>query len=165
MTLTKPCLSLLAALLAAAAAPLCAVFAQDVQPEGAPVNKEQIEAALKLTKEAAAKYEFTIGQTQPADVKLHADPILLWSNPAVGEIHGNVFLWTVDGRPAVVGSLYKWFTPHTHLSHEFHSLAETPLSARYEDKEVWAVEIMPWRDISSQREVYTTFQFKTAPSP
>ena len=63
--------------------------------------------------------------------------MLRWSNPAVGEIHGNVFLWTIDERPAVVGSLFKWFTPHTHMSHEFHSLAEVPLVGRYDEADVW----------------------------
>ena len=60
-----------------------------------------------------------------------------WSNPNVGEVHGNVFLWTVNERPVVVGSLFKWFTPHTHMSHEFHSLSEQPLMAKYEDQEKW----------------------------
>jgi hypothetical protein len=55
----------------------------------------------------------------------------------VGEVHGNVFLWTLNERPAAVGSLFKWFTPHTHMSHEFHSLSETPITTRYEGREVW----------------------------
>jgi hypothetical protein len=111
--------------------------AQDVAPELTPADKQQIEAALKITREGAAKYEFIIGDTPPQDVKLHADPVLRWSNPAAGEIHGNVFLWTVNSRPVVVGSLYQWFSPHTHMSHEFHSLAEEKLTAQYEGKEVW----------------------------
>ena len=75
------------------------------------------------------------GEAARAD--LHEKPLLRWSNPSVGEIHGNVFLWTVNERPAAIGSLYKWFTPHTHMSHEFHSLAESPLSAKYGDSDVW----------------------------
>jgi hypothetical protein len=58
-------------------------------------------------------------------------------NPDRGEVHGNVFLWTRGGRPLVVGSLYKWFTPHTHMSHEFQSLADEPLSASFHGKPVW----------------------------
>lgn len=101
-----------------------------------PENKEQIEAALKLTKEAASKYEFAIGP-QNSTPELIAEPILKWSNPSVGEIHGNVFLWTLDGRPAIVSSIFKWFSPHTHMSHEFHSLSEQPVRAKYEGAEVW----------------------------
>jgi hypothetical protein len=107
------------------------------EPSSKPVNKEQIEAALKLTQSEAAKYDFQFEDSAAAQPKLLKDPVLRWSNPAVGEIHGNVFLWTIDGRPAVVGSLYKWFSPHTHVSHEFHSLAEAPLKGRYGEREVW----------------------------
>lgn len=102
------------------------------------VNKELIEAALKLTKEGAVKY--SIALEDGTKLKLLPDPILRWSNPSVGEIHGNVFLWTSGDRPAVVGSFYKWFTPHTHLTHEFHSLAEQPLVARRDDAEVWTTK-------------------------
>jgi hypothetical protein len=102
-----------------------------------PVNKQQIEAALKLTTEAAAKYAFTFQDADSQPARLHSEPILRWSNPQAGEIYGNVFLWTIDDRPAAVGSLFKWFTPHTHMSHEFHSLAEAPLAGTFEGRAVW----------------------------
>jgi hypothetical protein len=106
--------------------------------EDAPVNKELIESALKLTKEAAGRYAFVLQQPDRSEAKLLSEPLLRWSNPAAGEIHGNVFLWTVQGRPAVVGSLFKWFTPHTHMSHEFYSLAEMPLKGSYEGRQIWS---------------------------
>jgi hypothetical protein len=126
-------LPLVAFALIAAASP-----AHGQQPaEAGPVevNKELIDAALRLTAEGAAKYTITLKEDQK--LKLLPDPILRWSNPSVGEIHGNVFLWTAGDRPAVIGSFYKWFTPHTHLTHEFHSLATQPLVARRDDAEVW----------------------------
>jgi hypothetical protein len=104
-------------------------------PGETPVNKELIEAALKLTSEGAAKYDFALEGERK--LKWQPERVLRWSNPSVGEIHGNVFLWTLDERPAVVGSFYKWFSPHTHLTHEFHSLAEKPLVANYEQRQVW----------------------------
>src|SRR6185295_15046420 len=91
-------------------------------------------------KEAADKYEFTLGADRKTRVELIAEPILKWSNPSVGEIHGNVFLWTNGGRPAVVSSIFKWFSPHTHMSHEFHSLSEQPVRGKYEGKGVWVAE-------------------------
>lgn len=101
-----------------------------------PVDKQQIEAALKLTTAEAGKYAFQL-EGSKSSPELRAEPLLRWSNPNVGEVHGNVFLWTVNDRPAVVGSLFKWFTPHTHMSHEFHSLSEQPLTAKYENQEKW----------------------------
>jgi len=127
----------------------CAAFASLViggairgqeTPQPAGENKAQIEAALKLTKEAADKYEFTFGADGTTRAELMPEPVLKWSNPSAGEIHGNVYLWTVGGRPAVVGSIFKWFSPHTHMSHEFHSLSEEPLRGKYPEQETWAAD-------------------------
>jgi hypothetical protein len=66
------------------------------------------------------------GVTQ-TELELKPDPLLRWSNPAVGSIHGAVFVWTHEGRPAAVASIYKWFEPHTHMAFEVHSLSKMPL--------------------------------------
>lgn len=111
-------------------------FAQ--KPDETPANKENIEAALKLTRAAAKEYEIRVGSDEKAKpLELLSEPVLQWSNPDRGEIHGNVFVWTRDGRPLVVGSLFKWFTPFTHMSHEFQSLAEEPLAAKFHAEPVW----------------------------
>src|SRR5687767_10358790 len=101
------------AALALSLAALCAAVALgqppaagDAAPSDSPANREQIDAALKLTTEAAGKYELMLAGHDSA-AKLIKEPVLRWSNPAVGEIHGNVFLWTVDTRPVAVGSLFK----------------------------------------------------------
>jgi hypothetical protein len=101
-----------------------------------PANPENIAAALRLTVAAAAAYEIRVGDdNKPLD--LLREPVLKWSNPDRGEVHGNVFVWVRGERPLVVGSLFKWFSPHTHMSHEFHSLAEGPLSGKFPDKPEW----------------------------
>jgi hypothetical protein len=107
------------------------------KPGDPPANRENIAAALRLTQAAAAEYEIRVGDDDKP-LELKRDPVLKWSNPDRGEVHGNVFLWSRNGRPLVVGSLFKWFTPHTHMSHEFQSLAERSLTARFHDKPVWA---------------------------
>src|SRR5205807_3550064 len=94
------------------------------------------EAALKLTQATAAEYEIRVGEDDKP-LELQREPVLQWSNPDRGEVHGNVFLWTREGRPLVVGSLFKWFSPHTHMSHEFQSFAEEPLSVKFHGKPVW----------------------------
>jgi hypothetical protein len=106
------------------------------KPADTPANPENIEAALKLTLAAAAEYEIRVGDDDKP-LELQREPVLQWSNPDRGEIHGNVFLWTRDGRPLAVGSLFKWFSPHTHMSHEFHSFAEEPVSAKFHGQAVW----------------------------
>lgn len=105
-------------------------------PVASDLEKQQIEAAYKLTRESATKYEFfTRGDSTP--LELHPQPILRWSNPEAGQIYGHVFLWTRGGRPEIVGSLFKWFAPFKHMSHEFHSLTSSELSAKYDDETVW----------------------------
>jgi hypothetical protein len=101
-----------------------------------PVTKENIEAALKLTRAAAAEYEIVIGKDEKP-LELQRKPVLQWSNPEEGEVHGNIFVWTRETRPLVVGSLFKWFTAGGQMWHEFHSLAEEPLGAKFHSKQVW----------------------------
>jgi hypothetical protein len=105
-------------------------------PDPTPANPENIAAALKLTLAAAAEYEIVVGKDDKP-LELQREPVLKWSNPDRGEVHGNVFVWTRDERPLVVGSLFKWFSPHTHMSHEFQSLAEGPLGAKFHGKQEW----------------------------
>jgi hypothetical protein len=112
------------------------VAAQEPSADTRPADKEQIDAALKLTTAEAKKYRIVTAEVRtPAELK--NDPILRWSNPSTGVVHGNVFLWTADERPVAVGSLFQWFSPHTHMSHEFHSLSESALTAAYGEREVW----------------------------
>src|SRR5215475_14566430 len=114
---------LLVPLFSAGALALAAAGSGAQNPAETPASRENIEAALKLTQAAAAEYEIRVGDDDKP-LELQREPVLKWSNPDRGEVHGNVFLWTRDGRPLVVASLFKWFTPHTHMSHEFQSLAE-----------------------------------------
>src|SRR5947209_5051368 len=109
------------AVLAVASLAAAGGFAQ--KPAETPASPENIEAALKLTLAAAAEYEIRIGDDDKP-LELQKEPVLKWSNPDRGEVHGNVFLWARDGRPRVVASLFKWFRPYTHMSHEFMSFAE-----------------------------------------
>ncbi len=99
-------------------------------------DKQNIEAAFSMTRDAARKYTIEMPDTdKPA--ALREQPILRWSNPERGQIYGNVFLWTSHGRPVAVGSLFKWFSPFTHMSHEFHSLATSEISGKYNDANAW----------------------------
>ena len=106
------------------------------KPAETPADREQIESALKLTQAAAAEYEIRVANDDKP-LEWQREPVLRWSNPDRGVIHGNVFLWTRDGQPLVVASLHKWFTPWTHMSHEFQSLTEESLRTTFHGKPVW----------------------------
>src|SRR5262245_24121021 len=118
---------------------LCALaVGQPPKPAETPATPENIEAAYKLSLAAAAEYEFRAGKDENAKaLELRREPVLKWSNPSVSDVQGNVFIWTRDGRPLVVGSLTKWFSPRSTMQHEFHSLAEEPLRATFHKDAVW----------------------------
>lgn len=103
---------------------------------GTPATPDSIEAAFRLTSAAAAEYEIRVGESEKP-LELIRESKLKWSNPAASDIQGNVFLWTREGRPLVVGSFHQWFSPRSHMEHEFHSLAEEPVAAKFHGKLVW----------------------------
>lgn len=65
------------------------------------------------------------------------DPVLRYSNPGVGRVYGEVFLFVADGRPEAVLTIYKWFTPWTGFEAEMHSLADGPLTATRDGRAAW----------------------------
>ncbi|HEV7225031.1 MAG TPA: hypothetical protein VGN42_20165 [Pirellulales bacterium] len=67
--------------------------------------------------------------------ELLKQPLLRWSNPLREADDGALFLWTLDGRPAVAACVYN--VGDTMIEHELQSLASTPLHATRRDKPVW----------------------------
>jgi hypothetical protein len=111
-------------------------FADDPKPE-TPDEKELAKRALEISRKEASLWELELGTDRRTKLKLTAEPVLRWSNPAAGEIYGAVFVWTAQGRPQVVGSIYKWYSPHKHYSTEFQSLAETTMVGSRDGQRMW----------------------------
>ena len=89
-----------------------------------------------IAKREAAAYTIRhLGSDRPLTLK--PEPILKWSNPVKGSIYGDVFIWTENGRPEAVASIYKWYSPHTHRANEFHSLALDKLIGERDGVPVW----------------------------
>jgi hypothetical protein len=63
---------------------------------------------LVVAKREAAAYTIRhVGSDRP--LALRAEPIMKWSNPVVGSIYGDVFIWTENGRPEAVASISELF--------------------------------------------------------
>jgi len=95
---------------------------------------------------AAASFEhgkkevsaFTIrGGQGGEEFRLVRQPILKWSNPIRGSLYGDVYIWTLKGRPEVVGSFLEWFHPIQNKEVELHSLSLGPLVAERPDQLSW----------------------------
>jgi hypothetical protein len=99
-------------------------------------EKSRAEEFAVFAKREAAAYTISLeGSDRP--LTLQPEPVLKWSNPVVGSIYGDVFIWTDHGRPEAVASIYRFYTPPVHRANEFHSLAFGPLSAKRNGFVVW----------------------------
>lgn len=101
------------------------------------VEKQRSAEALELCRRGAREYRLYLDDARRTELELNPEPVLRWSNPSVGSIHGLVFVWTDGGRPAAIASIYKWFEPLDHMAFEVHSLAERPLLGNLGDRPVW----------------------------
>ena len=112
-------------------------------------DKARAAEFLEMAKAESAAYAFK--DADGARLTLQPEPVLRWSNPVVGSIQGDVFVWTLKGRPEVVGSFYKWYAPFTHRTNEFASLATGPVVGVRDGLPVWkptraGVELKPVPD-------------------
>lgn len=101
------------------------------------LERERAEQALAICKQGAKEYRLCLDDKERTELELKPEPMLRWSNPSVGSIHGGVFLWTLNGKPAAVASIYKWYQPHDHISCEVHSLSERPMVGLLGTKAAW----------------------------
>src|SRR5262245_10683884 len=110
--------------------PTCQVAAQQraVQEQGNAADASKKFQAY--ARESAAAYELRAESAEGRRLIMRDESLLRWTNPLGGrKAHGDVFLWTDEGRPAAVLSLYEYTMPDgvVHEHHEFCSLATTPL--------------------------------------
>jgi hypothetical protein len=101
------------------------------------VEIERAKLALELCRTGAKEYRLCLDDTKRTELELKAEPVLRWSNPSVGSIHGGVFLWTHNGRPAAVASIFKWFDPRDEMAFEVQSLSSDRLVGFLGTKESW----------------------------
>ena len=75
-------------------------------------------------------------------LKLKPEALQAFSNSVrPDQVHGTVHLWTHEGRPRVIGSVWSALDQKNrsqrNLCYEFHSLAESPITARINDNLEW----------------------------
>lgn len=95
--------------------------------------------AIEDFKADAKRYVMRLDAQPDAELTLREEPLFHWSNPArLGE-DGAVFVWLLQGRPQVIGSVFTYrFGDIIRRKHEYHSLASAPLTATYGGQRVWA---------------------------
>ncbi len=104
--------------------------------EAAQIQAEADETA-RFARDEAGRWELSLEDGAHTRLELRREPILRWSNPAVGRIYGSVFVWTAGGRPVAVASLYRWYSPYRQRTAEFVSLSPQALLATRGGQPLW----------------------------
>jgi len=109
-------------------------------PAGASVDieRQRSKAVTKMALETAQVCKVVPDDGSGKRLKLHPSPILRWSNPTVGSVYGEVFVWTSGGRPEVVASFYHGFVPAWGSTLELHSLSDSGLTVANRKKTFWS---------------------------
>ena len=95
--------------------------------------------AAEFAAAEAARYEIRHADNEKRTLKLLPQPVLRWSNPTRGEVHGSVVLWTNDGCPEAAASIYQFFH-RKQLNIELVSLSEAALKADRNGRLRWSPE-------------------------
>lgn len=69
--------------------------------------------------------------------KTTGESLLKWSNPDAGRVYGDVYLWTDKGRPAVLASIFRWYSPFQSLNIEFCSLSTHGIVVDHGGQVIW----------------------------
>ncbi|MDR3632555.1 MAG: hypothetical protein P4L84_01895 [Isosphaeraceae bacterium] len=99
---------------------------------GAPKSQESARRVLEL----AARYEFFAGEDRRKRFEFQPKPLLTYTNPIRGEVFGNVFVWTWEGRPEVIGAVFD-FRSENKLDSELHTMARGGVVGLRDGTEFW----------------------------
>ena len=121
--------------------------ADDEMQDDEPTRARQTAA---FAEREVQRYRIVIGQEDPQPLTLVPQPLLVWSNNLRGESHGVVHLWTADGRPRAVVSIYQLYEPLQHVAAEFHSLSDEAVSGERNGRRFWRPQEpgVQWQRIS-----------------
>src|SRR5260221_7131448 len=64
-------------------------------------DSEERRETARLIQAELPRWKVALGE-RAAELKLNTNSVLHWTNPATGRIHGEIYLWTADGRPEAV---------------------------------------------------------------
>ncbi len=108
-------------------------------------ERAELALAERLIAAELPKWTVSVGGTTLAQPK---EPALRWTNPAIGRVYGNTYLWLHEGRPAAACSFFRYFEPYQTLDGEIVALAATTLVARRNGNEHWRpAAAWAWKDI------------------
>jgi hypothetical protein len=115
-----------------------AVVAALAAPDSPPPNEDAAatQESARRVLELARQYEFFADRERKTKFELQPKPLLTYSNPVRGDVHGSVFVWTRNARPEVVGAFFD-FRSEGKLDSELHVLATAGIAGWRDGREFW----------------------------
>jgi hypothetical protein len=94
-------------------------------------------AVARLAPAKASQVKIWIEDEPAIEAVLEAEPLLRWSNPTAGSVYGEVFLWSHQGRPAAIASIYRWYHPYHDATLEIVSTSNSRVRAEEGSDVLW----------------------------
>lgn len=95
----------------------------------------EADAEFQVLTERIPRYVISTDDETSAEFVFHEDPLQRWSNPLRRTKDACTFLWTHQGRPAIVVAAY--WTSDTVFWHEFQTLHPKPLATEVDGNVFW----------------------------
>jgi hypothetical protein len=102
----------------------------------APDTKAEAEESGAFAKKRAAEYALRGGK-DGKELKLEPEPVLRWTNHLGRRFYGDVYVWTLDGRPEVIASLNSVYAAQVTTETELRSLSEGRPVLSHNGKVAW----------------------------
>lgn len=102
--------------------------------------------------EDAKKYVMEFPRDR-AKLTLNEKSLMNWTNPIRQQERGAIYVWTHEGRPLAIGSLFTYgYDGKIYTKHELHSLAPGPLRASYNGTLGWTPKEpgVEWTDFKGE---------------
>ncbi len=124
------------------AAGTCLLFtlvqrAEAEPPENKSRDAEESEQTTAAVEAELPRWTIWRGADRDRELKLVPKSVLRWTNPGTHRVYGDVFVWTLDGRPEVVMSLFKVWDPPRGMHTEMHSLSPIEVIAERDGTVIW----------------------------
>ncbi|MCI0359298.1 MAG: hypothetical protein L0211_12540, partial [Planctomycetaceae bacterium] len=99
-------------------------------------SDEQAQQSAERVLALATQYEFYAEASRKMKLILQDKPVLTYSNPVRGDVYGDVFVWTREGRPEVVAAIFDYRT-NKWIDSELHMLAGGGTVGVRDDRIFW----------------------------
>jgi hypothetical protein len=100
-------------------------------------DAQESEQTTRVVQAELLRWKMWTGADRKRELKLEPKSVLRWTNPGTQRVYGDVFIWTVDGRPEAVMSLFKVWDPPRGLHAEMQSLSLQEVAAERDGRAIW----------------------------